>query len=161
MAFLSKVRITRVFDCKCKDRNNPGDSAQFPADIPLQDRRNDVQARMSGRKTLLFCAYNQFLIPHDVAGAILYSEAINGLSELDFDSELFQICTPSLVSFIDDADWFLAALRSMGHGDIADEFDVLNDSVREYVRENFVQKSIREIAENGILRTPIARMAPK
>lgn len=49
----------------------------------------------------------------------------------------------------------------MGHGDIADEFDVLNDSVREYVRENFVQKSIREIAENGILRTPIARMAPK
>ena len=116
---------------------------------------------MSGRKTLLFCAYNQFLIPHDVAGAILYSEAINGLSELDFDSELFQICTPSLVSFIDDADWFLAALRSMGHGDIADEFDVLNDSVREYVRENFVQKSIREIAENGILRTPIARMASK
>ena len=119
------------------------------------------KTRMSGRKTLLFCAYNQFLIPHDVAGAILYSEAINGLSELDFDSDLFQICTPSLVSFIDDADWILAALRSMGHGDIADEFDVLNDSVREYVRENYGKISHEELKTGIVEMLPQKYLKPK
>ena len=119
------------------------------------------KTRMSGRKTLLFCAYNQFLILHDVGGAILYSEAINGLSELDFDSDLFQICTPSLVSFIDDADWLLAALRSMGHGDIADEFDVLNDSVREYVRENYGKISHEELKAGIVEMLPQKYLKPK
>lgn len=113
------------------------------------------KTRLSGRKTLLFCAYNQFFIPHDIAGAILYSDVLDGLSELDFDSDLFRICDPSLVSFFDDADWYLAALHSMGHGDIADEFKDLNDKVRKYVKNNYGKMPHDE------LKTRILGMLPQ
>ena len=34
--------------------------------------------RLSGRKTLLFCAYHGFSIPHDTAAAILYADIYEG-----------------------------------------------------------------------------------
>ena len=86
---------------------------------------------------------------------LLYSDVLDGLSELDFDSDLFRICDPSLVSFFDDADWYLAALHSMGHGDIADEFKDLNDKVRKYVKNNYGKMPHDE------LKTRILGMLPQ
>ena len=35
-------------------------------------------ASMNARDTLLFCAYNNFNIPHDIVGAILFGDALAG-----------------------------------------------------------------------------------
>ena len=92
---------------------------------------------LSSRKTLLFCAYCHFTIPHDVVGAILYSEALSGAAEVYFGRDVLDLFTPSLHSFIDDVDWYLAAIKSMGYQDIVDEFNRNNDGITRFVKERF------------------------
>ena len=95
------------------------------------------KTRLSGRKTLLFCAYHQFTIPHDIVGAILYSEALKGVEEVTFDREVMDEFTPSLNSFVPDIDWILAAIKSMGYQNIVDEFNAQSADVASFVEERF------------------------
>ena len=89
---------------------------------------------MNARDTLLFCAYNNFTIPHDIVGAILFGDALAGQVEQIkalWDVNMFG---PSLYTFIADADWYLAAIKSMGYPDIVEEFERINREYHEYAR---------------------------
>ena len=91
-------------------------------------------ASMNARDTLLFCAYNNFTIPHDIVGAILFGDALAGQVEQIkalWDVNMFG---PSLYTFIADADWYLAAIKSMGYPDIVEEFERINREYLEYAR---------------------------
>lgn len=94
---------------------------------------------LSARKTLLFCAYNRFVIPHDIVGAILYGEALSGVDEVFFGQDVMEEFTPSLNSFVPDVDWCLAAIKDMGYQDIVDEFNVKSEEVSRFVEEKFVK----------------------
>lgn len=107
------------------------------------------RTRLSGRKALLFCAYNGFSIPHDTVGAILYGELLQGLAGVSFSDEVSDVMTVSMVSYVEDADWLLAAIRSMGYGDIADEFESIDGQVTAFVadmkaRGDWNEESLRE-----------------
>ena len=89
---------------------------------------------MNARKTLLFCAYHHFTIPHDIVGAILFGDALAGHVEQIkalWDIDMF---VPSLYTFIAEADWYLAAIKSMGYPDIVEEFERINREYLEYAR---------------------------
>ena len=91
---------------------------------------------MNARETLLFCAYNHFTIPHDFVGAILFGDALAGHVEQIkalWDIDMF---VPSLCSFIADADWYLAAIKSMGYPDIVEEFESVNREYHEYAKNH-------------------------
>ena len=91
---------------------------------------------MNSRETLLFCAYNHFTIPHDIAGAILFGDALAGqVEEIKalWDINMF---VPSLHTFIADADWYLAAIKSMGYPDIVEEFEKVNREYHEYAKNH-------------------------
>ncbi len=90
--------------------------------------------RLSGRKTFLFCAYHGFIIPHDIAAAILYAEVYKGALNIDF-GRVLGVITPSLNSFLADADWYLAALKDMGYQDLVDEFNRLNKRMRCFMKK--------------------------
>lgn len=94
---------------------------------------------LSARKALLFCAYNRFVIPHDIVGAILYGEALSGVNEVFFSQNVMESFTPSLNSFIPDVDWCLAAIKDMGYQDIIDEFKAKSEEVARFVDETFVE----------------------
>ena len=54
-----------------------------------------------------------------------------------------------MVSYVEDADWLLAAIRSMGYGDIADEFESIDGQVTAFVadmkaRGDWNEESLRE-----------------
>ena len=95
--------------------------------------------RLAGLKAFLFCAYHGFSIPHDIVGAILYSEIYEGAQGVDFNPCL-DIFTPSLVSFIHDADWVLAAIKSMGYQDLVDEFHRLDAEMKSFIKSRFVEE---------------------
>ena len=76
---------------------------------------------MNARETLLFCAYNNFTIPHDIVGAILFGDALA--------SQVEEII---MYTFIADADWYLAAIKNMGYPDIVEEFERINREYHEY-----------------------------
>lgn len=87
---------------------------------------------VNSRETLLFCAYHHFTIPHDIVGAILFGDALAGQVEQIkalWDVNMF---VPSLYTFIADADWYLAAIKSMGYPDIVEEFERVNQEYHEY-----------------------------
>mgnify|MGYP003417656185 FL=1 len=91
---------------------------------------------MNARETLLFCAYNHFTIPHDFVGAILFGDALAGHVEQIkalWDIDMF---VPSLCTFIADADWYLAAIKSMGYPDIVEEFESVNREYHEYAKNH-------------------------
>ena len=91
---------------------------------------------MNARETLLFCAYNHFTIPHDFVGAILFGDALAGQVEQIkalWDINMF---VPSLYTFIADADWYLAAIKSMGYPDIVEEFESVNREYHEYAKNH-------------------------
>ena len=91
---------------------------------------------MNARETLLFCAYNHCTIPHDFVGAILFGDALAGHVEQIkalWDINMF---VPSLYTFIADADWYLAALKSMGYPDIVEEFESVNREYHEYAKNH-------------------------
>ena len=91
---------------------------------------------MNARETLLFCAYNHFTIPHDFVGAILFGDALAGQVEQIkalWDVNMF---VPSLYTFIADADWYLAAIKSMGYPDIASEMEIAKGKSRGVSYEN-------------------------
>ena len=87
---------------------------------------------MNARETLLFCAYNHFTIPHDIAGAILFGDALAGQVEQIKALGNINMFVPSLCTFIADADWYLAAIKSMGYPDIVEEFERINLEYHEY-----------------------------
>ena len=91
---------------------------------------------MNARETLLFCAYNHCTIPHDFVGAILFGDALAGHVEQIkalWDINMF---VPSLYTFIADADWYLAAIKSMGYPDIVEEFESVNREYHEYAKNH-------------------------
>ncbi|MCR5070978.1 MAG: hypothetical protein K6A62_03530 [Bacteroidales bacterium] len=96
------------------------------------------RTRLSGRKTFFFCAYHGFTIPHDIAGAILYSEVYAG-ANVDFGACLCQF-TPSLNSFLADADWYLCALEEMGYDDLVKEFKKLNKTMSTFIKKRFAKE---------------------
>ena len=89
-------------------------------------------ASMNARETLLFCAYNNFTIPHDIVGAILFGDALAGQVEQIKALWNINMFVPSLCTFIADADWYLAAIKSMGYPDIVEEFESVNREYHEY-----------------------------
>ena len=89
---------------------------------------------MNARETLLFCAYNNFTIPHDIVGAILFGDVLAGQVEEIITLSDINIFIPSLYTFIADADWYLAAIKSMGYPDIVEEFERINREYHEYAR---------------------------
>ena len=89
-------------------------------------------ASMNARDTLLFCAYNNFTIPHDIVGAILFGDALAGQVEEIITLSDINMFIPSLCTFIADADWYLAAIKSMGYHDIVEEFERINREYLEY-----------------------------
>ena len=108
-------------------------------------------ASMNARDTLLFCAYNNFTIPHDIVGAILFGDALAGQVEQIkalWDVNMF---VPSLCTFIADADWYLAAIKSMGYPDIVEEFERINREYLEYARnyhlgnQDYLEPLIQEL----------------
>ena len=91
---------------------------------------------MNARETLLFCAYNHFTIPHDFVGAILFGDALAGHVEQIKALWNINMFVPSLYTFIADADWYLAAIKSMGYPDIVEEFEKVNREYHEYAKNH-------------------------
>lgn len=91
---------------------------------------------MNARETLLFCAYNHFTIPHDFVGAILFGDALAGQVEQIKALWNINMFVPSLYTFIADADWYLAAIKSMGYPDIVEEFEKVNREYHEYAKNH-------------------------
>ena len=87
---------------------------------------------MNARETLLFCAYHHFTIPHDIVGAILFGDALASQVEEIITLSDINMFIPSLHTFIADADWYLAAIKSMGYPDIVEEFERINREYHEY-----------------------------
>lgn len=104
---------------------------------PLRFRDWFSKTSLSAFKTLFFCATNDFIIPHDVAGAILYGEALVGAQEVFFCDEVRETFTPSLISFVPDCQSYLNAIKSMGYQDIIDEFNRHNEEVLQFIKERF------------------------
>lgn len=107
---------------------------------PLRFRDWFSKTSLSGFKTMFFCATNDFIIPHDVAGAILYGEALAGADEVTFDASFLKNITPSLVTFVSEAQSYLNALNSMGYQDIVEEFNRHNMEVFDFVKEHYATK---------------------
>lgn len=91
---------------------------------------------MNARETLLFCAYHHFTIPHDIVGAILFGDALAGQVEQIKALWNINMFVPSLCTFIADADWYLAAIKSMGYPDIVEEFERINREYHEYAKNH-------------------------
>lgn len=106
----------------------------------LRFRDEFSRTSLSGFKTLFFCATNHFIIPHDVVGAILYAEALAGAEEVTFEEDVLELFTPSLTSFVPDAESYLNAIRSMGYQDIVDEFNLKQEEVLQFVKEHIAHE---------------------
>ena len=94
--------------------------------------------RLSGWKTLLFCAHHGFSIPHDIAGAIIYSEVKARATSVDYDPVL-DIYTPSLRNMIDTRLLF-PALIGMGYQDLVEEFLQLDKGMQEFIEKRFSEE---------------------
>ena len=121
------------------------------------------RTRLSGRKALLFCAYHGFSMPHDTVAAILYNEVLRGAGQVSFDGNCLKLFTPSLTSFVEDVDWLLKAVESMGYRDISDEFRRLDGTVRSAIRERFASEPYNTHAVSEILEKalPAKYLPPK
>ena len=106
---------------------------------PLRFRDEFSKTSLSAFKTLFFCATNDFIIPHDVVGAILYAEALAGVEDVTFDDDVLELFTPSLNTFIADCQSYLNAIKSMGYQDIVDEFNLKQKDVLQFVKEHIAQ----------------------
>lgn len=106
---------------------------------PLRFRDEFSKTSLSAFKTLFFCATNDFIIPHDVVGAILYAEALAGAEEVTFDDDVLKLFTPSLNTFVPDCQSYLNAIKSMGYQDIVDEFNLKQKDVLQFVKEHIAQ----------------------
>ena len=111
---------------------------------------------LSARKTLLFCAYYHFVIPHDVVGAILYGEALVGSDKVHFERDVLDLFSPSLCSFVENVDWYLAAIESLGYPDIVEEFNRHNEEVAQFVSERFAN----EAYDVDIVREKVESLVP-
>ena len=92
---------------------------------------------LSAFETLFFCATNNFTIPHDVVGAILYSEVLVCAEEESFSSEFIEKYTISLRSFVPDGDSYFNAIKFMGYQDIIDVFNIHSQEISAFIKERF------------------------
>lgn len=95
---------------------------------------------LSSLKTLLFCAYLHFSIPHDVVGAILYGMVLAGSSKASFGHDTQCVSDLSPFVCVECADWCLPAIESMGYPDIVEEFKHLDDEMVRFLEENYLDK---------------------
>ena len=124
---------------------------------PLKFRDPYGNTTLSARKTLLFCAYNRFVIPHDIVGAILYGEALSGVDEVFFGQYVMEEFTPSLHSFVPDIDWCLAAIKDMGYQDIVEEFNAKSNEVARFIEETFGENPY----DIDLVRNKVISVIPK
>lgn len=110
-------------------------SKQIDMETPLFFYDPFGNTRLSGEKTLLFCSFHGFTIPHDIAGAILYSKILEEAKKVDF-SNVLDIFIPSLRSLVDTG-LFLPALAKMGYQDLVDEFNRLDEEMRTFMEARF------------------------
>ena len=108
---------------------------------PLRFRDEFSKTTLSAFKTLFFCATNDFIIPHDVVGAILYAEALAGAEGVTFDDDVLKLFTPSLITFVPDCQSYLNAIKSMGYQDIVDEFKRHNEVITHFIEEKLAIES--------------------
>lgn len=107
---------------------------------PLRFRDWYSKTSLSAFKTLFFCATNDFIIPHDVVGAILYGEALLNAQEVYFGAEIRGMFTPTLFSVIPDCRSYLNAIKSMGYQDIVDEFNRKQEEVLQFIKEHIAHE---------------------
>lgn len=91
---------------------------------------------LSALETLMFCHYFGFTIPHDMAGAILYGEVLAGLDKARFsrDSGIYD---EPLLAFVDDEQWLIGLIKSMGYTDIVEEFDFHEEVIYRFIDDRF------------------------
>lgn len=105
----------------------------FTFKVPL------ARKTLTGCETLLFCARNGFSLPHDLAGAILFADIIEGCKEQI--PVLHGHCYPTFDTFLSDSDWYLGAIEDLGYMDIVQDYNRVNDAVYELVRNEYSQEN--------------------
>lgn len=105
---------------------------------PLTFRDDYSRTYLSAFETLFFCATNNFIIPHDVVGAILYAEVLDEAEEVFLSNEFIEKYTLDLRSFIPEGDSYFNAIKHMGYQDIIDEFDCNSQKINAFIKERFV-----------------------
>lgn len=101
----------------------------FTFKVPL------ARKTLSGRETLFFCAKNNFSLSHDLAGAILYADIIEGCREQI--PVLHGLCYPTFETFLSNEDWYLGAIEDLGYNDIVEEYNNINEKVYDLVRKEY------------------------
>lgn len=115
------------------------------------------QTRLTGRKAFFFCAYHQFSIPHDTAAAILYGDLLQGLYDYRFDPDFLKEFNIKASSFLSDADWYTAALRSMGYDDIAEEYELIDEKARQFA----LQQREDGVFDDSLIKEKILSLIPE
>lgn len=104
---------------------------------PLTFRDDYSSTYLSAFETLFFCATNDFIIPHDVVGAILYAEVLGEAEEVFFSKEFIEKYTLDLRSLVPDGDSYFNAIKHMGYQDIIDELDCNSQKINAFIKEKF------------------------
>ena len=104
---------------------------------PLTFRDDYSSTYLSAFETLFFCATNDFIIPHDVVGAILYAEVLGEAEEVFFSKEFIEKYTLDLRSLVPDSDSYFNAIKHMGYQDIIDELDCNSQKINAFIKEKF------------------------
>lgn len=91
---------------------------------------------LSAFETLFFCATNNFTIPHDVVGAILYAEVLACAEDMSFGA--FVPDGDSLkYDFVPEGDSYFNAIKFMGYQDIIDVFNRHSQEISAFIKERF------------------------
>lgn len=118
----------------------------FTFKVPL------ARKTLTGCDVLLLCAKNNFSLPHDIAGAILYGDIIEGCREQI--PILRGFCYPNLDTFLSNSDWYLGALDDLGYHDIVEEYNSINEDVTELVREEYANEDDNSLIEKIVCMLP-------
>lgn len=118
----------------------------FTFKVPL------ARKSLTGGDVLFLCAQNSFILPHDLAGAILYADIIEGCREQI--PILHGICYPTFDTFLSNSDWYLGALEDLGYLDIVDEYNSINKDVYELVKKEYPEKNDNALIEKIIALLP-------
>ena len=91
---------------------------------------------LSAFETLFFCATNNFTIPHDEVGAILYAEVLACAENMSFGA--FVPDGDSLkYDFVPEGDSYFNAIKFMGYQDIIDVFNSHSQEISAFIKERF------------------------
>ena len=70
--------------------------------------------------------------------------------------DVLDLFSPSLCSFVENVDWYLAAIESLGYPDIVEEFNRHNEEVAQFVSERFAN----EAYDVDIVREKVESLVP-